>query len=137
SGLAPISEVLNLTACRFSPFTIEMEGTGGFPNIDRPRIIWYGIKNNEYLMMLQQEVEKGLEKIGFPVESRKFKPHLTIGRLKDSRRAGSLPDVIRKMADRPGISQEVESFFLMRSQLLPWGAKYTCIEKYELEKRDT
>ncbi|MCL5036990.1 MAG: RNA 2',3'-cyclic phosphodiesterase [Chloroflexi bacterium] len=130
NALAPLKD-------NHSPFTLEFENTGAFPSISRPSVIWFGVKNKPELIRLQQEVDKRLEKIGFPREDRKFKPHLTLGRLKDPKSPGSLPGLIGEACDYPGISQEIGSFALMQSNIMPGGARYTCLEKYILEERET
>ena len=68
------------------PFHLNVRGTGAFPNLRSPRIIWIGLVDEEgRLAALQKEVESSLEKIGFEPEDRPFRPHLTLARVKSSR----------------------------------------------------
>jgi 2'-5' RNA ligase len=66
----------------FSPFSFTVGDLGAFPNLNRPNIIWTGVQDiNHKLVELHKAVNQGMAQAGFPVEKRKYTPHLTIGRI--------------------------------------------------------
>lgn len=56
---------------------------GGFPNLRRPRVLWAGYQSETALELLVHRVEQRAEALGFPVEGRPFRPHVTLGRVRD------------------------------------------------------
>lgn len=58
-------------------------GMGVFPDIRRPRVLWVGLQG-EKLKSLAMEVERRLGPLGFEKERRDFRPHLTVGRWRES-----------------------------------------------------
>lgn len=84
--------------CRSIPsFELEFEGTGGFPNDQRPRVVWAGITGGgEFLIDLVSRLEVELAKLGFKPEPRDYRPHLTLGRVRSGSRSAS-PEVVAKV----------------------------------------
>jgi 2'-5' RNA ligase len=107
-------------------FTLPIQGFGVFPSASRPRVIWAGCGAAPPLEILQHRVEQEMERLGFPLEGRAFRPHITLGRAKNdaspSRMAGlaALLDELEY-----GAETLVESVDLMESRLSPAGAAYT------------
>lgn len=62
-----------------SNFQLYFEKIGCFPRGNRI-IVWMGLKESEILKKLYNNLELGLEKEGFPKESRSYTPHITLGR---------------------------------------------------------
>ena len=48
---------------------------------------------------LHQAAESAGLAIGVPAETRPFHPHATLGRIRDQRQFGELPDILRELAD--------------------------------------
>jgi 2'-5' RNA ligase len=113
-------------------FNMSLKGTGGFPNLRRPRVIWVGTgSGGEELSHLAKRIEEEMEKIGFPREKRKFSPHFTIGRVKSPKNIERLaPQVESARFETEEI--EVTEVVVMRSQLHPAGAIYTPLKKLPL-----
>ena len=124
SSLKLISEV-------FKPFTISIAGSGVFPGMKNPRVVWLGIKpdKDNRLITIYEWIENKLEQIGFAKEQRKFSPHLTIGRIKNPHHMGNLYDYMR---DKPFPEKKllVNEIILMQSVLKPSGAEYTILDKF-------
>ncbi|MDH3347077.1 MAG: RNA 2',3'-cyclic phosphodiesterase [Desulfobulbaceae bacterium] len=66
------------------PFSMQLEGIGFFPLRGRPRVLWVGVAENPHLLQLQKRIESAVVRSGCVAEGRKFHPHLTLARLKDS-----------------------------------------------------
>jgi 2'-5' RNA ligase len=68
------------------PFRLEARGCGTFPPHGRPRVLWVGLEGDlEAAVLLKREVDGTLAPLGFRVEDRPFRPHLTLGRVGDGR----------------------------------------------------
>jgi len=122
-----------------SPLSFQIEGLGVFPNWNRPQVIWVGIGGDTMkLASLQTDLENALLPLGFTPESRAFRPHLTLGRLRDR---ASLQDRqtfgtwARSVKLETALSFEVNALSLMKSQLTPAGAKYDRLASVELGAR--
>ena len=76
-----ISDALN--SIEFSAFSISFTGIGVFPKPNSPRVIWIGVTDciNE-LEKLAEMIRSKLSDIGFSPD-KKFKPHVTIFRVKN------------------------------------------------------
>ncbi|SNB47373.1 RNA 2',3'-cyclic phosphodiesterase [Geobacter sp. DSM 9736] len=65
-------------------FTLSLRGLGHFPPGRHPRVLWVGIDECVHLTMLQKSVESALSLTDLPPEDRKFSPHITLARLKET-----------------------------------------------------
>ncbi|HEY4308336.1 MAG TPA: RNA 2',3'-cyclic phosphodiesterase [Pirellulales bacterium] len=69
------------------PFSLRMAGAGAFPNLSQPRTIWLGADDGvDEIQDLHQRLDQSLAKLGFRPEPRRFRPHLTIGRVRNADR---------------------------------------------------
>ncbi|MEW6045813.1 MAG: RNA 2',3'-cyclic phosphodiesterase, partial [Bacillota bacterium] len=118
------------SACRqASPFELRLGGLGGFPDLDRPRVLWIGVEppGDGLLNELAGRVERALVESGFGQADRPFSPHLTIGRVQEpwARKTSTMLD---SLLDRPlsgcGTTR-VDSVVVMASKLTPRGPVYT------------
>jgi 2'-5' RNA ligase len=131
-----IIEAVTKIAQPVSPFRLQMGGLGVFPNWQRPQVVWVGIGGEvAKLATLQRDMEAALAPLGFPPESRSFKAHLTLGRLrertspKDRQKFGEWVTSIKL---ETSLSFEVNALSLMKSQLTPSGAIYSQLASIEL-----
>ena len=108
----------------FKPFTIELSYIGAFPNLNTPRVIWLsGDKGARELTQLSRQVNDVLyEEVDLAKDEKRFKPHLTLARVKDERLTEEL---IRKLGEVKNFSWVCDELFLMRSELTPKGPIYT------------
>lgn len=61
------------------PFLIRTDNIGCF-NRRNGHIYWVGIEDNEGLLNLQSNLHKKLDRQGFKLSQRPYKPHITLGR---------------------------------------------------------
>jgi len=81
------------------PFDLEIRGVGAFPNIHRPRTIWFGGGAGEEQMAdLASRLDHELLQAGFRKEGRRFQTHLTLGRVR-TERGPALADLIRLLEE--------------------------------------
>lgn len=98
---------------------------------NEPRILWLGLKLDDAIYSIVDELNKRLSKFAIPVEERKFKPHLTLLRIKNI-----VPqDFINKFlnAELPKLSFTANEIVLMQSKLSSLGSTYKEIKKYNLK----
>lgn len=131
--VAAVKESLSGTAHRYVPFCLRLSGTGTFPGGQRaPRVLWVGFEESSSLKSLQAEVEREMEKLGFPSEPRPFHPHLTLGRVKNPSGLGPLLREFEK--DRTTVfgEMEVSRLTFFQSLLQPSGAQYIILAELPL-----
>src|SRR5687768_16134652 len=65
------------------PFKLTVAGTGSFPPRGVPRVLWLGLEDPSGLLArLRARLEDECAGEGFPRESKPFRPHLTLARLR-------------------------------------------------------
>ena len=115
------------------PITLGAAGLGAFPGRRKPRVIWIGMEGEvQRLTRIQARVENALEPLGFVREKRPFRPHLTIGRVKDHRRLQALIDAMATLDMPPFNSFDADEIILYKSDLRPTGAIYTKLHRMPL-----
>lgn len=128
-----ISAKLADAAMSVEPFELELAGVGAFPNNKRPRTVWAGISSGaERLEILARNIDEQLEELGFPKEDRPFRAHVTIGRVREERDAGKLPQMLHEVDAGKFGSIRVASVALMKSDLRREGPIYTMISEIPL-----
>jgi 2'-5' RNA ligase len=116
-----------------SPITLCAAGLGAFPSQRKPRVIWVGLRGEvERLVSIQARIENALETLGFAQEQRPFRPHLTIGRVKDRRRLQTLIDAMTTLELPEFNSFDAAEIILYKSDLRPTGAIYTKLHRMPL-----
>jgi len=119
-----ISAALDERLRPFPRFTINAKGLGVFPDLRRPRIMWISLAGNE-LAMLAAQVESALLPLEFAPEKRKFSPHLTIGRWRQTDRPSkTLGQELASWKDYEFGATRVDEVILFQSVLKPQGATY-------------
>lgn len=112
--------------------TLELQLTKfGFFFRDRlPRILWAGLESGESIYKLVEELNSRLSIFSIPVERKKFKPHLTLLRIK--KHPGN--EFINRFNEfkLENLNFKSNEIVLMKSELSRAGARYTEIKKYIL-----
>ena len=76
------------------------------------------------LGLIQTRIERGCSQIGFKEENRRFRAHLTIGRIRDVKGTASLTDAHTSLQIEP-VSFEVDHVTIYESTLLSTGSVYS------------
>ncbi len=132
-----IINVMEKAASGVPPLQLELSGLGVFPNPRRVQVVWVGMAGEvARLELLQKNVEAGLKPLDFAAESRPFRPHLTLGRVRDRASPEEREDLGRLITNTPftsGGKMNVRSVNLMKSQLTREGPIYSRIGTVELK----
>ncbi len=121
--LERLDRELGLIAAATAPFTVGVRGTGAFPNLARPRVIWAGLESAE-LVALAGRAELAAIEAGLASEHRAYTPHLTIGRVRDLGGWSEIRPAIEAAADRDFGRSPARSLILYRSMLGVPSATY-------------
>jgi RNA 2',3'-cyclic 3'-phosphodiesterase len=115
-------------------FDVVCRGVGAFPTADRPRVLWIGIQQGrDQLIELQARVAQQLEDLGYRGESRRFEPHLTVGRLRaDSASSPDIADFVAANADFDGAVFDVAEVLIFSSELHRTGPRHEVLGRAEL-----
>ena len=83
---------------------IAVRSAGWFPDDRRPHTFWAGVEGGEALAALARATERAVGKLGVPVETRVYSPHLTLARVKDKVRIDDVAASARhpRFRDLPG-----------------------------------
>lgn len=107
--------------------------TVNFDSNRLPRIIWIEFEiDDKSILKLQKRFFKKLITMGYPIEKKTFKPHVTLGRIKKR-----LPDFfIQKILTTELIIEKIEvsEATIYRSILRPEGPQYDTVEKFNFSK---
>jgi 2'-5' RNA ligase len=101
-GLESIKAAMGNTARGFSAVNVRLTDWGFFPHERRPKIFFIATDNETRLGIIARTLEKNLEKSGFVRENR-FKPHITLARIKN-------PENIEKLAKKIEILKPRDEF---------------------------
>jgi RNA 2',3'-cyclic 3'-phosphodiesterase len=138
------AELLRMAFANLAPKSGSMRlrtgKLGVFPDQKRPRILWIGVEGQtDRLHALHTEVGTMLERNNVPVEARSLRPHLTIGRARDSvdrlfpyqlgeaYHASSVQEIV----DHP-VEFTISDVTLFRSHLEKSGARYEALATVRL-----
>jgi 2'-5' RNA ligase len=116
-----LSARLRAAAARTSPFPLHLAGAGAFT---RARVVWVGVGGDVVTLGgLAADVQQACRDVGVPLETRRFRAHLTVGR------TGRLdPAVLKNYTGPPWQVREVE---LVHS-VLGKTATHTVLERFPL-----
>ena len=132
--MAGIASAIRSVARQVEPVTdLSLGEVGAFPNFRRPRIVWLGVSPPHALDRLTGQLERTLVLEGVRAESRPFRAHLTLGRVRrplSSEAARELEAAARQVLGRWPLS--VSALELMRSDHAPGGSVYTRLERFPL-----
>lgn len=116
------------------PFQVRWDRVGTFPGGRSPRVLWIGASSGgEQLAELARLVDERLSSVVGPGESRPFKAHLTVGRIKEPGRF-VWAEAVSRLDIEPSVTR-VDHVTLYRSRLSPKGPTYTEMLRTPL-KRD-
>jgi RNA 2',3'-cyclic 3'-phosphodiesterase len=134
--LAELGVALKQAGAEHAPFQLRPSSLGGFPNLDRPRVLWAGLSDpSGTLHKLHKTLGRVLLPVGFPPEARPYTPHLSLAY---AQRRAAGPDV-KGAGERLNQLEigdlepfKVGGISLIRSQLSRNGPIYSKMAEAEL-----
>ena len=128
------ADVIKLKHCLHEPFAnihafkITFNQFGSFPNLARPRVIWFGFDCPPPLEEVYSIAEECYHNLGYMPEQRKFSPHLTIGRVRRDASTQEVKELSRSLATLKSefsIAFTASSVAFYESRLTSSGPVYT------------
>jgi 2'-5' RNA ligase len=134
SQLIDLKQALEDVAAQHGEFSVLISGTGVFPSLRRPGVLWLGVsEGRESVVSLAESVESACEAVGILHDKRPFSPHLTIGRIREPQKACQLA-AAHIGSDFAPISFEVRRITFYLSRLHPSGSVYETISFHDLRR---
>lgn len=120
-----------LAAIDARAFPLILGGIGCFERGRYVHAVWAGVDGGDILERLYEKIESAIVRAGFEPEHRKFKPHITLARLKKTpaRRVGDFIQAHEAFLAGPF---PADRFTLFRSHLGREGAHYETLADYPL-----
>jgi len=109
------------------PDLLKLKGLKAFPNLKRPRVLHIPVYNNGILQEIYTNIGNVLDTLGYEVEKRKFKPHLTLQRIKDFDSEKFLEVVDKYKEYEFGVMSGFK-VSLIKSKLTRQGPVYTVLQ---------
>ncbi|MCL1984104.1 MAG: RNA 2',3'-cyclic phosphodiesterase [Methanomassiliicoccaceae archaeon] len=117
-----------------SSFGVSLKGIGAFPNSEGPRVIWIGAELGGPFFAIFRDIEKMLNDLSVEYDKKRFKAHVTLGRVR--KRSDLIADIIEGYKDADAGSFRCSEIHLMGSVLTPEGAEHTIIRTAHLADND-
>jgi 2'-5' RNA ligase len=123
-----IADGLARVAGQHRELLMVLGGIGAFPNFRRARVVWIGVAQEPRLELLHHDIEVACEQLGFELDGRPFRPHVTLARVKTPLSEDRMRE-LRRVAKRMEHRSEfiVRSIDLMQSDLSIAGPVYTTL----------
>ena len=116
-----------------SPLALRAAGAGQFPPRGRPRVIWIGFDEpTGALLALQKAVADATVPFAEKVETRPYRPHLTLGRVRTGGDLHRLSAAVADMADSRGPEFDADEIVVIQSTLSPQGPTYSPLSRVRL-----
>jgi 2'-5' RNA ligase len=129
-------EIANaLDRVRRPSFPLTLSGVGAFGG-KKPHSVWAGTMPSADLNALQAEIERICQRLGLPADPRKFTPHVTLARLKNSA-PGDVAHYLSSRGNFAAMPFRVGRFVLMSSRESVGGGPYLVEEVWPLSGSDT
>jgi len=117
-------------AARTEPVSYEIGRPALFPRVSRARVIAARVTPSGELRALVRELEALSQRAGLEAETRLFRPHITLARLRRGTIRPHLPS-------RPGtVPQQASSLSLLRTHLGDSSAAYEEVSRFPLKEPD-
>jgi 2'-5' RNA ligase len=122
-----INKVISKIVSTYSSIELNINGTGCFPNSDRPRILWLGVDGElKPFQKLVKDLNSELEKMDFPIEEKDFIPHITLARVKYPPK--ETPDINKFLNTKYNpINFNISRVRYLSSELFPNGPIYSIL----------
>jgi len=120
-----IKAELEKIAAEYDKVNVSLGEIDAFPDLKNPRTIVIGIRGGEILEKIQKKIGFEMKRFNLPVDTRPWKPHVTLGRVKTG--------LAKITAPPPAGKFEITSLELIKSTLTSTGPIYEVLKSFELQ----
>jgi RNA 2',3'-cyclic 3'-phosphodiesterase len=131
-----VADTTRQVAAEHREIAIELGGVGAFPNFRRPRVVWMGVSPEPKMELLHHDIESACAELGFEIEGRPFRPHLTLARVRTRVKDVETLRALARAAKRIDFLEEtmITSVDLMQSERSAAGSRYTMLSSAPLRR---
>lgn len=130
--LQRVQQVLSKRVPDFPMLRLELGGPGVFPSLAQPRIVFWEVLPHPALIHLQRALAKAMRQLGYALEKRAYRPHLTLGRVRQPVPQGVNYPLPQKFSVQT-LHWQTGQVELIHSELLPEGPRYHRLATYSLQ----
>jgi RNA 2',3'-cyclic 3'-phosphodiesterase len=117
-----------------TPIQLSIGGLQLFPNPYRPRVIVLEVEPQDKLAQLAEKIGLGITASNYPIDTRPFRAHLTLGRIKQPHEVDLR---FLNEVEMPSIeSLLIKEVVLFRSEPHPEGSAYSVLERISLFEQE-
>jgi 2'-5' RNA ligase len=118
-----------------SRFSFKTARLGAFSSLDKASVVWAGVVDGaEPLVEIARRIDDEISSpLGFPSETRTFHPHVTLGRVRETR---SVRETVLPLAEQMFGETRVDSISLFESETKSSGSVYTELQKISFRSTD-
>ena len=128
-----VCNAVTMAAQQLEAFDLECRGVGAFPAPERPRTLWIGAGTGAQAMVaLQAAIQTKLDRLGYRGESRRYVPHVTLGRAGRNSPPRALTRELAALAEFEAGTMLVDEVTVFSSQLKPEGPAYEVLARAAL-----
>ena len=130
-----VQEIINAVSESLSNSTViplHLGSVGVFKSLKNPRIIWIGAEPCPPLQQIAAFLDESLLSFGFATEEKEFRPHLTIGRVKEINQREKLSRVVEQYRNESFGMVSLNAILFYESCLKPEGPVYLPLKRFPL-----
>jgi RNA 2',3'-cyclic 3'-phosphodiesterase len=118
-------------------YDLQSKTIGAFPNLNRPRVIWADLSGADLARMkhVTCAITQRLVEIQCLSDSKPFKPHLTLGRIRNGSALQSFQALAEAISFEP-IRIAFDTLTLFASELTPKGPIYTGLHSWRFSSSE-
>lgn len=131
--LEEMAGLLQVAFSDYSPFEVKLYGLGAFPSPKKPRVVWVGMQAGVLeFKAVSDAVHQVTQDFGFKREKRPFRPHVTLGRVRNPGISSDISMALQKTEEAGAGSCQIDMVHLVASELRPTGPVYTTLDSFPL-----
>jgi RNA 2',3'-cyclic 3'-phosphodiesterase len=124
-AIGAVRDALDVALRGVQPFKFRTSRLGAFPSLEKASVLWAGVEGGA-LDELATRVETATAGIGYPLETRAFHAHVTLGRLRETR---PVKDVVLPLSEQMFSESRVDGVTLFESETKSSGSLYRELAK--------
>lgn len=125
-------ELAKITS-RFQSFYLTFKGIGYFKSKGNPRVLFAKTEESQTLKNLANEMNQKVFELGFEENTRKFKSHLTLGRIRFLKNRNEFNELIKKFTETKIQTVYVSEIIFFKSILKSSGPIYKTLKVIKLK----
>ena len=107
---------------------VQYRGLGLFRNIREPRVLWIGLDIDPVIRKMKAELDRELKQLGFRIDRKDFRPHLTLARIKWMQNKDALRELLHAYKDYFFQESTIRNLVFYESVLSREGPSYKVIK---------